>query len=158
MKQKHDISNKPAAGTREGLRLENQLCFSVYSTMLAFNKAYRGLLQQLDLTYPQYLVMMVLWEKDGVIVSDICDALALETATVTPLLKRLETRGLLDRRRSSEDERQVIVSLTAEGRAMMDTALEVPVCMARKVNLSDPDMAALRKQLGQVRANLTANA
>lgn len=156
MTQKHDISVEPAVGTKDGLRIENQLCFAVYSTMLAFNKAYRGLLQELDLTYPQYLVMMVLWEKDGVNVSDICDALALETATVTPLLKRLEARGLLDRRRSSEDERQVIISLTADGRAMMDIALEVPVCMTRKIGLSGPDMTALRKQLGHLRANLAS--
>lgn len=89
------------------LKLDAQLCFALYSTLLGVNKVYRTLLRELDLTYPQYLVMLVLWERDERNVSDICNQLYLETATLTPLLKRLEARGLVNRRRSPSDERQV---------------------------------------------------
>jgi len=98
------------------LRLDNQLCFALYSASLALNKLYRQLLAPLGITYPQYLVLMVLWEQDDITVSQIGERLFLDSATLTPLLKRMESAGLLLRQRSREDERQVVVTLTQAGR------------------------------------------
>jgi hypothetical protein len=98
------------------LRLDNQICFAVYSTAHAFNRVYKPLLDKLGLTYPQYLVMLVLWERDGVPVKDIGERLFLDSGTLTPLLKRLEAAELIKRTRSTEDERQVLIALTAKGR------------------------------------------
>lgn len=135
-------------------RLENQLCFALYSTLLGVNKVYRGLLREFDLTYPQYLVMLVLWEKDRVNVSQICEQLYLETTTLTPLLKRLEARGLISRRRSAEDERQVIVSLTEEGRALRQQLKHVPDCLGAAMGGSLDDIVELRNKLTKVRSKL----
>ncbi|MCG6207499.1 MarR family transcriptional regulator [Rhodopseudomonas sp. HC1] len=135
-------------------KLENQLCFALYSTLLGVNKVYRSLLREFDLTYPQYLVMLVLWEKDRVNVSEICDQLFLETTTLTPLLKRLEARGLVSRKRSAEDERQVIVSLTDEGRALRQQLKHVPDCVGAAMGGSLEDIVDLRSKLTQVRTQL----
>ena len=97
------------------LRLDNQICFAVYSAAHAFNRVYKPLLDRLGLTYPQYLVMLVLWERDGVPVKDIGERLFLDSGTLTPLLKRLEAAELVKRTRSTEDERQVLIALTAQG-------------------------------------------
>lgn len=134
--------------------LQEQLCFAVYSTMLGLNRAYRPLLDKLDLTYPQYLVMLVLWKRDELIVSEISQQLLLDTPTLTPLLKRLEQRGLLTRRRSTRDERQVIIALTNAGRALQQPAREVPHCIAAAMKLPAGGIAALRDQLLVLRANL----
>ena len=98
------------------LRLDNQICFAVYSAAHAFNRVYKPLLDRLGLTYPQYLVMLSLWERDGVPLKDIGERLFLDSGTLTPLLKRLETAGLVKRTRSTEDERQVLIALTPQGR------------------------------------------
>lgn len=135
-------------------KLETQLCFALYSTLLGVNKVYRGLLREFDLTYPQYLVMLVLWEKDQVNVSEICDQLFLETTTLTPLLKRLEARGLIRRRRSAEDERQVIVSLTDEGRALRQQVKHVPDCLGAAMGGSLEEIVELRDKLKKVRSKL----
>jgi DNA-binding MarR family transcriptional regulator len=135
-------------------KLENQLCFALYSTLLGVNKVYRGLLREFDLTYPQYLVMLVLWEKDQLNVSEICDQLYLETTTLTPLLKRLEARGLISRRRSAEDERQVIVSLTGEGRALRQQLKHVPDCLGAAMGGSLDELVELRNRLTQIRTKL----
>ena len=150
----------PSADAPQGdaLALDEQLCFALYSTMLSLNKVYRGLLRELDLTYLQYLVMLVLWEQDGINVSEICARLSLETTTLTPLLKRLEARGLIQRVRSSTDERQVIVSLTAEGRALRGKAKALPSCLGAAMALPPKDIARLRTQLRTLRANLDRNA
>ncbi|MBJ2156678.1 MarR family winged helix-turn-helix transcriptional regulator [Variovorax sp. IB41] len=140
------------------LALDEQLCFAVYSTMLSLNKVYRGLLHDLDLTYLQYLVMLVLWERDGINVSEICTRLSLETTTLTPLLKRLEARGLVQRVRSASDERQVIVSLTAEGRALHKKARALPACVAEAMALEPGDIGRLRDELLALRSNLDRNA
>ena len=140
------------------LALDEQLCFTLYSTMLSLNKVYRGLLRDLDLTYLQYLVMLVLWEQDGVNVSEICTRLALETTTLTPLLKRLEARGLIQRVRSASDERQVIVSLTPEGRTLRGKAKALPSCVAQAMELPPKDIVKLRAQLLTLRSNLDRNA
>src|ERR1700719_5417428 len=108
------------------LLLGNQICFAVYSTAHAFNRVYKPLLDRLSLTYPQYLVMLVLWERDGVPVKDIGERLFLDSGTLTPLLKRLEAAHLLKRTRSAEDERQVLISLTSQGHALREKARAVP--------------------------------
>ncbi len=136
------------------LDLHQQLCFAVYSTMLGLNRVYRPLLDRLDLTYPQYLVMLVLWKRDELIVSEISQQLFLDTPTLTPLLKRLELRGLLTRRRSTRDERQVIIGLTDEGRALKQTAGELPSCIAAAMQLGPEQIQGLREQLLALRANL----
>ncbi|MFC0240976.1 MarR family winged helix-turn-helix transcriptional regulator [Rhodopseudomonas telluris] len=135
-------------------KLDSQLCFALYSTLLGVNKVYRSLLREFDLTYPQYLVMLVLWEKDRVNVSEICDQLYLETTTLTPLLKRLEARGLISRKRSAEDERQVIVSLTDEGRALRQQLKHVPDCLGAAMGGSLEEIVELRDKLTKVRAHL----
>src|SRR5579864_3501147 len=109
------------------LLLGNQICFAVYSATHAFNRVYKPLLDRLGLTYPQYLVMLVLWERDGVPVKDIGQRLYLDSGTLTPLLKRLEQAGLVKRTRSVEDERQVLVALTAHGQTLKEKARAVPM-------------------------------
>ncbi|MEP7296265.1 MAG: MarR family transcriptional regulator [Burkholderiales bacterium] len=126
--------------------------------MLSLNKIYRKLLKSLDLTYPQYLVMLVLWESDELIVSEISERLYLESPTLTPLLKRLEANGLLARRRSGSDERQVIVSLTAAGRRLQTRAKDVPACVAAAMECSLPEIDALRSRLTDLRGVLLKNA
>src|SRR5215470_11559089 len=108
------------------LRLDNQICFAVYSAAHAFNRVYKPLLDRLGLTYPQYLVMLVLWEHDDVPVKDIGERLFLDSGTLTPLLKRLEKAELIKRTRSREDERQVLIALTPQGHALQDKAKAVP--------------------------------
>src|ERR1700736_6206207 len=108
------------------LLLGNQLCFAIYSTAHAFNRVYKPLLDRLGLTYPQYLVMLVLWERDDVPLRDIGEKLFLDSGTLTPLLKRLEASSLIKRTRSTEDERQVLIALTPRGRALKEEAGAVP--------------------------------
>lgn len=138
----------------EHLKLGAQLCFALYSTFHGVAKVYRRLLRDLDLTYPQYLVLLVLWERDDLIVTEICDRLFLETTTLTPLLKRLEARGLIARRRSRDDERQVVVSLTDEGRALRRAAEAIPACVAAATGLTLDDLVDLRERLIGLRTNL----
>ena len=113
----------------EALLLDNQLCFAMYSASLAMTKAYKKILAPLEITYPQYLVMMVLWEQDQIIVSELGARLFLDSGTLTPLLKRMESMGLLKRARDAGDERRVVVSLTDAGRALREKARAVPVQM-----------------------------
>ena len=133
------------------LQLDHQLCFAVYSTMLSLNKLYRGLLKDLEITYPQYLVMMVVWEADGMTVSQIGSRLFLDYPTVTPLLKRLEAQGLLLRQRSLLDERHVHIWLTDKGRALQRRARHVPGCVAAAMSCSIESIASLRDELVEVR-------
>jgi DNA-binding MarR family transcriptional regulator len=134
--------------------LDDQLCFALYSTGLAMNKVYRKLLRKLDLTYPQYLVMLVLWERDGVTVSSIGARLFLDSATLTPLLKRLETAGLVTRQRSAQDERQVVVSLTDAGQAMRHEAAAVQDGVQCAAACPPGDLLALKRQLELLRTTL----
>jgi DNA-binding MarR family transcriptional regulator len=138
------------------LALDQQLCFAVYSTMLGFNKVYRPLLKDLGLTYPQYLVMLVLWEGDGLTVSQIGERLFLDSPTLTPLLKRLEAGGLVSRQRSGTDERQVIVSLTTAGRRLQTRAKDVPGCIAAAMQCTPEAAVALRANLAALRSALTS--
>jgi len=134
--------------------LDNQLCFALYSTGLAMNKVYRKLLRKLDLTYPQYLVMLVLWERDAVTVSAIGARLFLDSATLTPLLKRLEAAGLVTRTRAAADERQVVVSLTDSGRAMAREAGAIQEQVLCATACSPDELGAIKKQLEGLRAKL----
>ncbi|TAM28581.1 MAG: MarR family transcriptional regulator [Rhodanobacter sp.] len=139
------------------LLLDQQLCFALYAANLAMGKVYRKLLATLELTYPQYLVMLVLWERDELTVSDIGERLHLDSATLTPLLKRLQANGLLDRVRSTADERQVVISLTAEGRALKKRAAAVPEGVLCAVGCAPDELQILKQDLDQLRTRL-ANA
>jgi DNA-binding MarR family transcriptional regulator len=140
------------------LLLGSQLCFAVYSTAHAFNRAYKPLLDRLGLTYPQYLVMLVLWERDGVSVKDIGERLFLDSGTLTPLLKRLEAAELITRTRSTEDERQVLVALTAQGRALREKARSVPQTILASSTCSIAELSELRNDLIALRDRLNAAA
>ncbi len=134
--------------------LQDQLCFSVYSLSLAINKVYRPLLKKLDLTYSQYLVMLVLWESDQRTVSDIGEQLFLDSATLTPLLKRLESAALVQRIRSSQDERQVIICLTEQGRQLRQQAAGMMDDMLCAMGCSLEELGALRERLNSLRNHL----
>ena len=138
------------------LQLGNQLCFAVYSTAHAFNRFYKPLLERLGLTYPQYLVMLVLWEEDGLPVKEIGERLFLDSGTLTPLLKRMEAAGLLKRTRSTADERQVIVALTAQGAALKENARSLPLSILAASECSVPELTALRSDIVALRDRLNA--
>lgn len=128
--------------TDDMLALDNQLCFAVYSTGLAFNRLYKPVLDALQLTYPQYLVMMVLWETDGQTVGELGERLFLESSTLTPLLKRLEATGYISRQRNPDDERQVQIRLTKTGRELREQAL---ICPTTVLQASGRSMEELMK-------------
>jgi DNA-binding MarR family transcriptional regulator len=131
--------------------LDNQLCFSLYSASLAMTKLYKPLLDALELTYPQYLVMLVLWEADGPSVSALGERLSLDSGTLTPLLKRMEGAGWLARQRSSEDERRVHVWLTPAGRQLQARAAHIPSCVLARSGLQLNELTALNRQIRQLR-------
>ncbi|GAB2788703.1 MarR family transcriptional regulator [Halomonas shantousis] len=136
------------------LALEAQLCFALYSTGLAMNKLYRKLLRELGLTYPQYLVMLVLWQRDRQTVSEIGTQLFLDSATLTPLLKRLEAAGLLTRQRARQDERQVEVALTESGRELRQRAEAVPEAVSCASQCTPQELESLRDDLLTLRNRL----
>ena len=140
----------------QALLLDNQLCFALYSTSLAMTKLYKPLLEELGLTYPQYLVMMVLWERDGLMVSELGERLFLDSGTLTPLLKRLEAAGFIARIRAVEDERRVHITLTAAGRKLKARALKIPGCVRSASQCSIAEMIQLKRQLHGLREQLTA--
>jgi DNA-binding MarR family transcriptional regulator len=138
------------------LRLDNQICFAIYSTAHAFNRVYKPLLDRLGLTYPQYLVMLVLWERDDVAVKDIGERLFLDSGTLTPLLKRLEAAGLLKRTRGTEDERQVLVALTPHGQALREKAKAVPQSILAASACSIGELSAMKEEIVALRDRLNA--
>ena len=140
------------------LQLGNQLCFAIYSAGHAFNRVYKPLLDRLGLTYPQYLVMLVLWERDGVPVKDIGERLFLDSGTLTPLLKRLEAAHLLKRTRSTADERQVLISLTSQGQALREKAKAVPEAILAASACSLSELSAMKNELIALRDRLNAAA
>ena len=141
------------------LLLSNQICFAVYSTAHAFNRVYKPLLDRLGLTYPQYLVMLVLWERDGPSVKEIGERLFLDSGTLTPLLKRLEAAHLVKRTRSKADERQVLVALTARGAGLRDKAKAViPPAILAASGCSVGELSELQKSLVTLREQLDAAA
>lgn len=136
------------------LLLDNQLCFALYSASLAMTKLYKPLLDTLGLTYPQYLVMLALWERDGLTVSELGERLFLDSGTLTPLLKRLEAAGLLVRLRDVQDERRVRITLTGQGRALRDGAQPIPHCVLARTQCTPADIGALTAQLHALRDRL----
>ncbi|NWC00211.1 MarR family transcriptional regulator [Pseudomonas gingeri] len=138
----------------DDLLLDNQVCFALHSTSLLMTKVYKPLLQALNLTYPQYLAMMVLWEKDGLTVGEISTRLLTDPGSLTPLLKRLESEGLLSRTRSKEDERVVIVELTEQGRALREQARGIPQCILAASGDSLERLRALQAELVSLRGHL----
>ncbi len=149
----------PAAPTpADWLALDHQLCFALYAASLAMTKAYKPLLAPLGLTYPQYLVLLVLWEDDGISVSRLGERLTLDSGTLTPLLKRLEAQGLLRRRRDSTDERRVLLDLTSAGQALREQALAVPQAIACASACDLPQISALAAQLHTLRRQLQPDA
>ena len=138
----------------EALKLDRQLCFPLYAAANAVTRAYRPHLAPLGLTYPQYLVMLVLWERDGASLGEIGRRLRLDSGTLTPLVKRLETSGLVRRTRSREDERVLVVEQTEAGRALREPAQEVPKNLARRLDMSPADFARLKTDLEGLIARL----
>ena len=145
------MSKKPSSGVQP--LLDQSLCFAVYSAGLAFNRIYKPILDPLGLTYPQYLVMMALWEKDGQGVGELGDLLFLESNTLTPLIKRLEAAGLVKRARDTQDERQVRVSLTASGRELLKQASCVPMQVLEASGMSIEQVVRLRNSVAGLRDN-----
>ena len=130
----------------EGLKLENQLCFPLYACSKEIIKQYKPFLDKIDLTYTQYITMMVLWEDKQIGVKALGEKLYLDSGTLTPLLKKLEAKGLITRHRSKEDERNLIVTITEAGEALRDEAVDIPMDMGKCVDLS-PDEAMVLYQL-----------
>lgn len=139
---------------REMQRLDNQLCFALYSSSLVMTKLYKPVLAPLGLTYPQYLVLLVLWETDSVGVGELGERLSLDSGTLTPLLKRMEAAGLLARARAAGDERRVIVTLTAAGRTLRHKAGGVPEQVACATGCKLSELSELTARLHALRANL----
>ncbi|MGS5085176.1 MarR family winged helix-turn-helix transcriptional regulator [Hydrogenophaga sp. A37] len=140
----------------QALRLDNQLCFALYSASLAMTKLYKPLLDELGLTYPQYLALLVLWEQDGVTVSELGDRLNLDSGTLTPLLKRMEAAGLVSRLRDAADERRVLIRLTPEGRQLKARAQRIPGCVLQASQCDVAEAIALTRQVQALRDRLIA--
>ena len=136
------------------LELDRQLCFALHAASRATTAVYRPVLDELGLTYPQYLAMLVLWEQDGPSVSDLGQRLSLDSGTLTPLLKRLETGGLIERRRALADERRVEIHLTAAGRALREQAVGIPEQLACASACSPSELQTLTTRLQELRTNV----
>ena len=145
----------PTVTPDQALQLDHQLCFALYSASLAMTKLYKPLLADLGLTYPQYLALLALWERDGQQVSELGERLFLDSGTLTPLLKRLEAQGQIARLRDVQDERRVRITLTAEGRALRDQAEAIPQCVLQSSQCSIAELAALTTELKQLRDRLS---
>lgn len=137
--------------------LKRQVCFSLYAASRAATAVYRPLLQELGLTYPQYLVMLLLWERDGASVRELGEELQLDSGTLSPLLKRLESAGLLERRRAPDDERRVAVHLTARGGALREQAARVPAQIAEAAGLTRAEVEQLNSTLSRYTGALQAH-
>ena len=133
--------------TSDQLLLDQQLCFALYAASRSVTGLYRPLLEPLGLTYPQYLVMLVLWEQDGLTVRELGQRLQLDSGTLTPLLKRLQSAGLITRQRRQQDEREVDIRLTDAGLALRDKASGIPECLAQCMQLPFEQMQSLRDEL-----------
>ncbi|GAB3237851.1 MarR family transcriptional regulator [Hymenobacter seoulensis] len=136
------------------LQLENQLCFPLYALSRMITKAYQPLLQELDLTYPQYLVFLLLWEHQELTVKELGEKLLLDSGTLTPLLKRLEQKQWISRRRDPRDERSVIIGLLPAGQALQQRACQVPEQLLTKLDMSPPEFESLRQQLNTLLTRL----
>jgi len=141
----------------EMLKLDRQLCFALYSASLAMTKLYKPLLDPLNLTYPQYLAMLVLWEADAATVSELGQRLQLDSGTLTPLLKRLEANGFVQRQRDTADERRVLVHLTPAGRALKSRAAKVPPQIACAAGCDLDELTTLTRRLKELRDQIQAS-
>lgn len=147
---------RPMAKPVDPLKLDSMLCFAVYAAGHAFTRFYKPRLDAIGLTYPQYLVFLVLWEEDGLTVKALGEKLFLDSGTITPLIKRLEARGLVRRQRDEEDERHVRIHLTPEGRALRAKALAVPLAVGDALGGDAEAGAAMRQSLHHLRERLDA--
>ena len=138
------------------LRLDDQLCFGLYSASRAVTSLYRVVLEDLDLTYPQYLVMLALWERDHRLVKELGAELNLDSGTLSPLLKRLQTAGLVVRNRQADDERSVRVSLSETGKALREKAQDIPDVIGTAMSLDDAGVARLRAELDRLTESVNA--
>ena len=148
--------NSPRLSSDQALQLDHQLCFALYSASLAMTKLYKPLLDEIGLTYPQYLAMLVLWEHDGVAVSELGERLHLDSGTLTPLLKRLEVAEFVTRLRDVQDERRVLIRLTAAGRKLRTRAARIPGCVLQATQCDVTEVLALTRQVQALRDRLTA--
>jgi DNA-binding MarR family transcriptional regulator len=146
----------PLPPASELLRLDHQVCFALYSASLAMTKLYKPLLDALGLTYPQYVALLALWERDGLTVSELGERLFLDSGTLTPLLKRLEAAGLVARLRDVKDERRVRITLTPQGRALRERAEDIPRCVMERSQCDVSELQALTRQLTTLRDRLAA--
>ena len=147
--------NRAAITSNEALQLDHQLCFALYSASLAMTKLYKPLLDELELTYPQYLALLALWEQDGLTVSELGQRLFLDSGTLTPLLKRMEAAGWLTRLRDTADERRVLIRLTTEGRALKTRARRIPGCvLLQAAHCNVDEVQALTRQVQALRDRL----
>ncbi|MEF0863106.1 MULTISPECIES: MarR family winged helix-turn-helix transcriptional regulator [Rhizobium] len=144
--------------TDDPLKLDTFICFALYSANHAMNRLYKPMLDELNLTYPQYLVMVTLWEEDGQTVGGIGEKLFLESSTLTPLLKRLEAAGFIRRTRSKEDERQVLIRLTSEGTALKKKATGIPACILDASDTTANELTRLKVEIIKLREALSKNA
>lgn len=153
------MTNEPSAPTSSSAapRLQRQLCFAMYSASRAATAAYRPMLEELGLTYPQYLVMLVLWENQPRTVRGLGEELGLDSGTLSPLLKRLEGLGFVERRRSAEDERRVEVFLTGAGTALSAKATAIPQQLADAAGLTSTELDQLRETLCRLTAALQSS-
>ena len=155
------MTKRPALRGNAGppsLELGEQFCFALYSVSRAMSKVYRRLLDPLGLTYPQYLVMLVLWERDDITGPEVGERLYLDSATLTPLLKRLQSAGLVTRTRASTDERQVLIALTSAGRRLKVKATSLPASILRAADCQAADLTSIQARLESLRATLLENA
>ena len=137
----------PDTSSADLLRLDNQLCFALYAATRAITKTYREKLEPIGLTYPQYLVLLVLWEREDVTVSEIGQKLFLDSGTLTPLIKRLESMGLVNRKRGTDDEREVRVTLTPQGNNLKSGVLDARLFVACRLGMTEPQILNLRSDL-----------
>ncbi|ACB80299.1 transcriptional regulator, MarR family [Methylorubrum populi BJ001] len=147
--------NESAEVLKDPLLLDNQLCYALYAAAHRMTKSYRPMLERMGLTYPQYLVLLVLWENDGITVSEIGRRLRLDSGTLTPVLKRLESSGLLNRSRRQSDEREVEIALTDQGRSLRSEAVAVRQSVMCQLNMSEPEIQAMRADLNALIENLS---
>ena len=145
-----------AGALRDPLLLDNQLCYALYAAAHRMTKSYRPMLERMGLTYPQYLVLLVLWETDGVTVSEIGRRLRLDSGTLTPVLKRLEAAGLVLRQRRRSDEREVEIALTPHGRDLRGEAVAVRQSVMCQLNMTEMEIQAMRADLNALIENLSA--
>ena len=134
----------------DSLKLKNQLCFPLYAVSNLVTRKYKPLLDKLDLTYTQYIVMMVLWDEEKVNEKFLCEALSLKSNTLTPLLKKLDDKGFIKKDKDKDDERSIIITLTENGRKLKDKALCVPECISREFKLSQEEAATLYRILYKI--------